>query len=956
MLPIEVIVLDSDEDTDGAGSEPEEGEIREGAGTDGAVSPTPAPTGSPADVQRSPAALAEAASAAARDAAESAAALAAASAAATSAQSAAGEAADALRAGRARSEAAKAALAVAAAREAALTEQMAAAIAARRTANAESKSAAGALPALERAAATAAAAAEAAAGTMRRQSDVSEQREAMRRAAVEVAEAAAAEAAANAAAAAAAAATTAAAAAARPRLHDPRRPDPRRLASAALPPAAPHVPTVRVFVYFRGATATATNEEVLAAFRPFGGRCAHCRDRPPPHRAFASVHLACSAADAEAACRVLDGRPLGGGGIAAAAVSVRVAPPTQQTPCTAPRCPMASAAPAADDCAAFSDAGAPSAPPPPAGGGALKRARHAAAPYGTDDAMAAADAAPPARLLTVTLAPAPGGAPPRPPAPAGILSPEPRHPSAHAAAALLHALNDIVKGCAVADTGYAAAMALAADAAHAGALGGGGAGCVLRCTPRDGAEAAELATLPFALSARAGGGDEADAPDSGWRLMLSALPAPLPDAAVLLPPGLPPPRLLHARLCSLGALRAWQWLLPERRLACALDLDETVVRAYRLGDLALAHETMRLEAEAARRTAAGLAVAASVASAAGPPSAAAASAAAAVASTTAAEELASRVECAACWLRHLEAFAVSGRVPALSRWASPAATFPPGSTGFLAAPPAVPAAAPLGASATSAAASYTAYRVPPGAGAGLGCDACLCRVGGEALLVCVRPGWGRLREVLRARFWTGVATHASLDYAATVARLLDPALAESAKLSLLRGGGEGEHAEWRTPHAHPRLPPSAEDAAAGAAAAPPLLAHIASFRREPEAPPPGGPGFGAPPGVPTLIQKSFGAFRGVLPASNAFVALDDLVGGRGGGAAVWHASDAARVLCLPPFRPFGAPEVGAPVLVRCADALSAVHDAFFARAAPAGDAVACLSAAVREQEAKVFQP
>ena len=809
MLPIEVIVLDSD------ASEPEEGEIRGGAAlAAGAVSWPPA-SPLPASASPSPQKLAAeaAAAAAAAAAAEAAAADAAAAEALRSAQALVRETAQAV-------ECAKS-------REAALQAELAAAMTARRTAMAAAAAAQRALAPLERAACAAAVAA----------TDAAEAAEDAERAS--------------------------------------------QATPVAAPPGADGGRTTKVYVHYRGSVPGATDAEVMAAFAPFGPRCAHGRSRELPQHAYMALRLACGPAEAAAVCATMDGQRLGAAGVR---VNVRVAPPEAQDPCT--ECAGAAGRGAGalkrSRAAAALDAGAPDSPesvdllaPPPLGG-PLLLVRH--------PAVAALDGS------GVSIGRAP-------PAPAGLLCAAPGVPGAAQAAALLAALSD--DGCVLVHpvlanaheaSIYGTAMALASHAA-----GGGGAGCLLSAMPRDGAEAAALAALPSAMSAvprDAAAGSEAEQ----WRVLVSPLPA-----------GADGSRLLRAQACPLPALRGWQTLLPARRLACALDLDETVVRAYRLGDLGAAAAALAAEGAASR----------------------------------------TRAACAATWHGYLKTFALTGRCPALERHAAAASTFAPG--------------AGLGGPLPPALAAYVAYRVPPRAegAAGLTCDACLLRVGGEALLLCVRPGWRALRAVLRRSFWTAVATHAAPDYAATVVALLDPQLAGGAHL--LRGGGEGPLGAWTPVSPLPRLPPAKEDAGettgAEADAQPPCLTHIASFRRDPE-----------PPTGVELIQKSFGAFRAAMPACEAFVAVDDMVGGRAAaasGAHVWLPVDAARVLCTPPFKPFGPPERGTAALEAAALALTAVHADFYARAdwithsggdgtGTHGDAAAALAAAVRAQEARLF--
>jgi len=618
-------------------------------------------------------------------------------------------------------------------------------------------------------------------------------------------------------------------------------------------------PTTRLFVNFKGSQAPygVDDEAVLACFAHLGARCAHVRSRAPPRHAFASVHIAGGPTAVAAAVAAMDGQRLG-----QHSVTVCVAPAEQQTPCTAPKCLTA---------AAEAEASAEAHP-------ASKRPR---LPPVEELTPPASPACAPGRVLSLVLPGCPPGAAQQ--LSAGLLQPLPGHPSCAAAAELLLALPEPLKGCQVAEEGYRAAMALAADAASASAPGSRaaqGLACLLRCTPRDSQEAQALAGLPCALSARADEGDS-------WRLLLQ--PGALEGAPTPTLGDCPPhaARLLSARLCSIACVRAWTQLLGERRLALALDLDDTVVKAYRVQDLAAQAEQLRAEAEAAREAAqAELKLLLHARPGEGGDARLRRDAAQAQAQARAACASARQHTCAS-WLAYLHAFATAGCVPALQRYA-------------------VPTDPLLGG------ARYTAYRVPGGLSKGLLGDAALLRISGEAMLVCVRPGWPRLRDCLRARFWSCVATHASLEYAAEVARLLDPALTQ---LALLSGGGEAEGAQgWRSVALPPAPTPDA--------AAPPLLAHIASFRRDAPAQQPGE----APPQL-QLIQKSFAAFRGVQAAGNAFLALDDLVGGRAAGTGVWGLPDANRVLCPPPFRPFQPREEA--VLERCAEGLTAVHAAFF---------------------------
>jgi len=563
------------------------------------------------------------------------------------------------------------------------------------------------------------------------------------------------------------------------------------------PPPSPGdvLPTTRLFVVMRSSEPDVSREELMLRFAPYGARCCHVRARAAPRRAFASVHLLGSRADALAAVAALNGTAMGSPG---GPVTVELAPDRQQTPCAAPRCEFAhpllpALGDEADD--------APDDAPPPAKRRA--RARAAAPPGAPPQPQAPPKAppeappqppAPPAPLHVLALA-LPGRGEPRP---CGLLQPAEREAAAAAAALLLRAVGGTVRGCEVEDAAYGASLALAAEASALAAAAQPGAcppGGLLRCCARDAGEAAALAQLPRLLACRADVAGGAEVPP--WRLLLQPLgeeegagaPAGWRAAA-------PAARLLLARTATVASQRAWGGLLAERRLGCALDLDETVVRAYRPEDLRALAQALAAEAAAAARR----------------PGAAAAAAA---------REAALRASCAAAWLRHVDEYAREGRCAALRRFELPVQPLALGA-------PQPPA--------------YAAYRVPGGLAGGLAGEALLLRVAGAPLLLCLRPGWAALRELLRARFWTAVATHGSVDYAAEAARVLDPALA---LLQLLRGGGEGDSAAWQQ-HALPRaqLPAWAAQEAA-AAALPPLLGRVACYRRE-----------AAEGEDPGLIQKS----------------------------------------------------------------------------------------------------
>lgn len=69
---------------------------------------------------------------------------------------------------------------------------------------------------------------------------------------------------------------------------------------------------------------------------------------------------------------------------------------------------------------------------------------------------------------------------------------------------------------------------------------------------------------------------------------------------------------------------------------------------------------------------------------------------------------------------------------------------------------------------------FTAYRVPATASPAcfLACEIVLWRVHSEAMIFFIRPGWTDLRDMLREKFWVGLATHADLEYAIEAARIL----------------------------------------------------------------------------------------------------------------------------------------------------------------------------------------
>jgi len=487
--------------------------------------------------------------------------------------------------------------------------------------------------------------------------------------------------------------------------------------------------------------------------------------------------------------------------------------------------------------------------------------------------------------------------------PHALQSPE---SSLHALAAsrLLNTLPEAVQAHEIRDLEYAAAMLLASHATPDGE-------CVLAVVPRDAEEQGVCSALPSAMAVRLAAEEE-----GGWRVSLRQLRGALPNAHA---------RLLRARLCELRVLRAWQRQLHDRKLSLGLDLDETVVRSYHMGDLVQEEARLRAAAAAASLTASQTAW-----DDPGRPGL-----------VQAAGDARRRAGAAAAWVGHLSSFSTTGVCDALRKHASFATTFAPGASYAAAAAHALPHQA-------AAMRRYTAYHVPASSpDNGLGSDACMCRVAGEVLLVFIRPGWPAFRDVLRRCFWTAVATHGGLDYAVTIAALLDPS--QQAR-NLLRAGGEDGHGDWiRSGSGQAALRLHGQPYPT----APPLLEHIASFRRE------------DPTAENPLIQKSFCAFRAVQPAHNSFVAVDDLVGGRTQSCAVWASPDVRRVLCPPPFRPFAPREP--PVLQKCADALSSVHASFFARFGPdvcaqaddeaGGDEAArSLEAAVTRAEVQCFSP
>ena len=93
--------------------------------------------------------------------------------------------------------------------------------------------------------------------------------------------------------------------------------------------------------------------------------------------------------------------------------------------------------------------------------------------------------------------------------------------------------------------------------------------------------------------------------------------------------------------------------------------------------------------------------------------------------------------------------------------------------------------------------AFRAYTVPadaPEAGV-FRCNTALWRVGDEAMLFFVRPGWMELAQSLLERFWTGIATNGDHRYAVEACRVLDPMMR---KLAVLRGGGCVVGERWTT--------------------------------------------------------------------------------------------------------------------------------------------------------------
>ena len=653
------------------------------------------------------------------------------------------------------------------------------------------------------------------------------------------------------------------------------------LASPAVPPC-----TTRLFVKFATSVPDADDEQLMQLFRAHGARCAHVQSRPPPKKAFASVHVAGDEQHARAVVSATNGIALGPHG---RTITVQLAPSSDQTPCSRPHPgspPTARASPDRNG----GPFGAKRPRLPAAGGqGDAMWGHTTAAPLKVTEWTPPASPAdsPAAKQLVVVTDAAPQGAV------AGMLLPGGLNGEArgHQNGAVMMLMPDVVRVHRVEQVQYEHALALAADAAACASRSvssaqSPGLECMLLCQPRNEGERAALnaALLDGMLSAKSSHED--------WRLML------VPDLqqAQAQQPG----RLLRARLCPLASVRRWSELLTHQQLALALDLDETVVKAYRLCDLHELATQLHADAEAARAQAlaaprnAGL--------------------------RSAATDASKRARTAALWFNYLRTYVETSSCSALAMYAQPWSSVSPGPH----------------------AAQHTAYCVPGGLAGGLSGDCALVRVGGEPLLVCLRPGWPLLRECLRTRFWTCVATHASPDYAAEMARLLDPGLS---RVHLLRSGGEGQHSEWQPL----QVPPSvwgSSNGGAGGAQMQPLLSYIASFRRDPE----DGADAAAPLPPLQLIQKSFGALGKAMPCCNAFVALDDMIGGRESGAGVWTLSDTQRVLCPPPFRPFASGEDR--VMEHCAAALAAVHETFFQ--APGDSSAAHLAALVQHQEASRF--
>ena len=614
--------------------------------------------------------------------------------------------------------------------------------------------------------------------------------------------------------------------------------------------AAPSAATLRLFVNFQTSVPDVTEPSLLALFARFGEpRCCHVRrSKSGREGSFASIHLATTRARALEAVSSLSGRLFGG--------TVSLAPADKQTPCGMPGCGNA----------------------PPETELPRKRARRAA--LAARQLALREEGGRRVRLF-------------------GSLSGD-----SGEAERLLSSL-DAVTFVQPMDDGYAAALALGAEATDEAVRASAEPdvsppSAELRCAPADAAEAQSLAQLPARFAARPDAVDEAR--PCNWRMLVQPATSPSADGS----------RLLRCRVCTVSAKGCWQTLLAERKLGLALDLDDTLIKAFSLSDMRAQHASLALEvAAAAQRSNGFLSV--------GAPDKAMQ------------RELTARLDVCAVWLQRFEEYALRGECPSLKDFALQASPLSMGADR-----PAGPA--------------YTCYRVPGGLLRGLACECLLLRTSGSPTLLCLRPGWAELRETLRSRFVCIAATHASSEYAAEACRVLDPALGEPHFLHLLRGGGEGEHSSW-TVHAPRRvqLPVAASPLEKGARAAPkPLMQHLACFRRESAA------AAAAVDDSASLIQKSFLALRAVLACSNAFIALDDLSGGRAAGKVIWAPSDLPRVLCPPPFRPFGPPET-ARVLNRTGDALVAVHAAFFAAVADgtllSTSAVQLLASEVAKQEA-----
>lgn len=118
---------------------------------------------------------------------------------------------------------------------------------------------------------------------------------------------------------------------------------------------------------------------------------------------------------------------------------------------------------------------------------------------------------------------------------------------------------------------------------------------LLRLTPRTPEERAAARQLPSLMSTKVGDEEGPDSPTAAQGQQqpkrLTLQPTQPPDASGAV--------VLEARICAKSVVSAWIHVFKDKRLWLALDIDDTVLKAFRLQDFELALDAIHNDRDAA---------------------------------------------------------------------------------------------------------------------------------------------------------------------------------------------------------------------------------------------------------------------------------------------------------------------------------------------------------------------